>query len=130
MNDITIDSLPPEILLMIFRKLKICDMKKAMLVSKKWKGFIEDPELWRHFISKPVYPDQVGRLLNIPRLCLMKKLEMRTGKDNDSKEMILMGEIDGKNKYSIHRVRRAEDENIAEILKSEVSDLNRLTVTL
>merc|ERR1719369_1121683 len=110
---------------MIFRKLKICDLKKAMLVSKKWKGFIEDPHLWLHFIPKPVYPDQVGRLLNIPRLCLMKKLEMRTGKDNDSKEMILLhDEKEGKNKCRIYRVRRAEDENIAEIQKSEISDLN------
>ena len=120
---LSIDSLPLEILVMIFRKVKLTDLKSAMLVSKKWKDIIEDPNIWRNFKSKPVYPEQVGKLLNIPRLCLMKKLEMRTGGEKD---MVTVQGVDGSEgpKYSVYLIRRVEDQHIDEIQKSEITDLD------
>jgi len=123
MRDISIDNLPLEILVMIFRRVRLNDLKSAMLVSKKWKDIIEDPNIWKHFNSKPVYPEQVGQLLNIPRLCLMNKLQMRTGGE---KEMVTLQGVDGREgpKFSVYLIRRVEDEHIDEIQKSEITDLD------
>merc|ERR1712142_833764 len=123
MNITNINSLPLEILMMIFSKVKLNDLKSAMLVSKKWKDIIEDPKMWKHFNSKPVFPEQVGKLLNIPRLCLMEKLEMRTGGEKD---MVTLRGVDGSEgpKYSMYLIRRVEDQHINEIQKSEISDLD------
>merc|ERR1712086_332316 len=109
---------------MVFKKLKLSDLKSSMLVSKKWKDIIEDPNIWKKFVSKPVYPEQVGRLLNIPRLCLMKKLELRTGGDKDMLTLQGVTEEEFQPKYIVHLVRRVEDEHVLEIQKSEISELD------
>jgi len=109
---------------MIFRRMRHRDLKSAILVSKKWKDIIEDPSIWKRFVSKPVYPEQVGRLLNIPRLCMMKRLEMRTGGDKDMLTLQDVDEEEFKPKYIVHLVRRVEDEHINEIQRSEISDLD------
>ena len=120
----SIDSLPIEILLMIFKKLHFSDLNSAILVSKKWKNIIEDPFLWKKFTSKAVYPDQVGRLLEIPRLSMMKYLEMRTGGDKD---MLVIQEVDEeefKPKFAVHLARRVENKHVGHIQTSEISELD------
>ena len=126
--DKSIDNLPLELLLMIFKKLRHQDLKSAMLVSKKWKSEIEHPSMWKHFIAKAVYPEHVGRLLNIPRLCRMTSLVVKH--DKECIEIQGVDEAEGVAKFKVLQVRRVEDENVNEIQEEKggtwrkISDLD------
>ena len=44
-----INSLPREILLLVFRYLNFTDLKTAILVCKTWSDIGEDPVLWKNY---------------------------------------------------------------------------------
>ena len=72
-----INSLPREMLFMIFQKLEFKHLKNVMLVSRHWRTLGGDPVLWKKFklfvIKDPAYFVQI---LSMPRLTKLKHVTL------------------------------------------------------
>ena len=69
-----INILPSELLLMIFKKLLITDLKSVMLVCKYWRSMGGDPILWKKFPVLIENPHQFTQVLSIPRLSCLEHI--------------------------------------------------------
>eukprot|EP00092_Neocalanus_flemingeri_P034020 GFUD01036995.1.p1 GENE.GFUD01036995.1~~GFUD01036995.1.p1 ORF type:complete len:485 (-),score=101.36 GFUD01036995.1:21-1475(-) len=74
---ISVNSMPREMLRMIFQKLEFKDLKNVMLVCRYWRSWGGDPILWRNFkmlcIRNPAYFVQI---LSIPRLSRIENITL------------------------------------------------------
>eukprot|EP00092_Neocalanus_flemingeri_P088871 GFUD01112346.1.p1 GENE.GFUD01112346.1~~GFUD01112346.1.p1 ORF type:complete len:486 (-),score=99.75 GFUD01112346.1:15-1472(-) len=73
----SVNSMPREMLRMIFQKLEFKDLKNVMLVCRYWRSLGGDPILWRNFkmlcIRNPAYFVQI---LSIPRLSRIENITL------------------------------------------------------
>ena len=74
---ININSLPKEMLMMIFEKLEFKTLKNVVLVCRYWRSLGEDPVLWRKFEMIFVEnPDYFVEILSIPRLSKIEHITL------------------------------------------------------
>jgi len=89
-----INHLPIEMLIQVFQKLPLQDLKMAVLVSRKWRSIGEDPSLWKSFLFLVHSRDDLNNL-SIPRLRDIQEIYISRGNNwqHDDWEAIFQASI-------------------------------------